>query len=150
MLKDWEKYEDTATHLLNLVKQEFGLKAIEGKQKVKGAITNWEIDAKGVKENGMGFLIIECRRYSKAKQSQDKVAALAFTIEDTGATGGIIVSPLGLQEGAQKIANAENIISVKIDKNSTPKNFTIDFLQKLFIGVEVIIGEVMDVTLTTN
>ena len=35
------------------------------------------------------------------------------SVIDTGATGGIIVSPLGLQEGAKRIADSENIISVQ-------------------------------------
>lgn len=44
--------------------------------------TDWEIDAKGVKIGGEGFVIIECRRNTTRKQSQGKVGELAFRIID--------------------------------------------------------------------
>ena len=37
---------------------------------------------------------------------------MAYRISDTGAEGGIIVSPLGVQEGGKKIAETENIVTV--------------------------------------
>ena len=58
------------------------------------------------KENE-GFVIIECRRYTKSRQSQEKIGGLAYRILDTGARGGILISPLGMQEGASKIADVE-------------------------------------------
>ncbi len=54
--------------------------------------------------------------------------------QDTGAFGGIIVSPLGLQEGAKKVAAAENIIEVRLDENSTAEHFVINFLGKFRAG----------------
>jgi len=60
---------------------------------------------------------------------------LAYTIKDTRATGGIIVSPLGLQEGAAKIAQAENIINVIMNENSTRESYMLSFLNKVFIGL---------------
>ncbi|WP_411153065.1 restriction endonuclease [Streptomyces sp. A30] len=74
--------------------------------------TEWEIDGKGVKVGDEGFVIIECRRYTTSKQKQEQVAGLAYRIIDTEADGAIIVSPLGLQEGAAKVAEAENIRTV--------------------------------------
>jgi hypothetical protein len=52
---------------------------VEGKQDVYGSrsLTNWEIDGRGVKIGGEGFVIIECRRWTKSKQKQANVAALA-------------------------------------------------------------------------
>ena len=134
----WESFEEVATYLLNQMASEFGLQYVEGKQKIKGLYSNteWEIDAKGVKaDNDEAFIIIECRRYTKSKQKQTQVAALAYTIKDTRATGGIIVSPLGLQEGAAKIAQAENIINVIMNENSTRESYMLSFLNKVFIGL---------------
>jgi hypothetical protein len=54
----------------------------------------------------------------------------------TGADGAILVSPLGLQEGAQKIAAAEKIISVQLHENSTPTDFAVQFLNKILHGYE--------------
>ncbi|MCF8068298.1 MAG: hypothetical protein K9L30_06910 [Desulfobacterales bacterium] len=98
--KNWETYEEVACYLLNTISEKFGVTTFEGKQKVAGHLTgtHWEIDAKGVKEGTDIFLIVECRRYTSSKQSQEKVGALAFRIDDTNASGGIIVSPLGLQQ----------------------------------------------------
>lgn len=131
----WKTYEEVAAYLLNQFAAEFGLSRVEGKQKIKGRRTQWEIDAKGVREGNQGFIIVECRRYTTSKQSQEKVGSLAYRITDTGAEGGILVSPLGLQEGAGKIAKAENIVEVRLAPNSAPQDFTMQFLNKIMIGL---------------
>jgi hypothetical protein len=142
MTQKWQTYEDVAAYLLNEFAAEFGLSKVEGKQTINGqrSGTQWEIDAKGVRESGQGFIIVECRRYTTSKQSQEKFGSLAYRITDTGAKGGILVSPLGLQEGARKVANAENIIEVKLSPDSTPQDFTMQFLNKIMIGISETIG----------
>ena len=97
--------------------------------------TDWEIDAKGIGEGNQGFIIVECRRYTKSRLNQEDLGALAYRITDTRAKGGIIVTPLGLQEGAEKIAQAENIVDVRLDPDSTPQKFAMQFLNKMMIGV---------------
>jgi uncharacterized protein RhaS with RHS repeats len=54
---------------------------------------------------------------------------------DTGADGGIIVSPLDLQEGAKKVANAENVKHVTLDPDSTTKEYIMRFLHDIFAGL---------------
>ncbi len=140
--KVWEKYEEVAAYLLNQNAKEFGLEKVQGKQAVAGlrSGTKWVIDAKGIKENNEGFVIVECRRYTTSKQNQEKIGALAYRIIDSGASGGIIVSPLGLQSGAQKVASAEEILEVQLEADCTPKEFTMRFLNKLMVGVHDTIG----------
>jgi len=138
--KDWQSYEQVAAYLLNRLANELGLEEVEGKQKLPGASgTEWEVDAKGLLEGREAFVVIECRR-TRARQSQSKVAALAYSIQDTGGAGGIIVTPIPLQTGAAKVAQAANIQHVLLDINSTPENFAIQFLNKLFIGASAHIG----------
>lgn len=133
--KPWERYEILATQLLNSIASEFDVDWFEGKQSVPGSSgTAWEIDAKGVVEDGEGFIVVECRK-TKSRQSQAKVGALAFTLIDTGASAGILVSPMPLQRGAQKIAKASRIHHVQLDANSTSREFVMKFLDKLFMGV---------------
>lgn len=138
MSQTWQSYEEVAAYLLNKFASEFGLTRVEGKQTMLGnkSGTSWEVDAKGFRQNDNGFLIVECRRYTKAKQNQEKLGSLAYRISDTGANGGIIVSPVGIQLGAQLIANAENILSVTLNQDSTPNEFSMQFLNKIFLGVE--------------
>lgn len=135
--KKWERYEEIAAYLLNEFAEKFGIERVEGKQLIKGnkSGTEWQIDAKGIRDKDNIFLIIECRRYKTSKQKQENLAALAYRIDDTGAAGGIIVSPLGLQEGAEKIANAENIHNVILDENSTTTDYMMKFLNEIFIGI---------------
>jgi len=137
MEQSWKTYEEVAAYLLNQFAKEFGLAKVEGKQIIEGCCsgTKWEIDAKGVKTGNEGFVIVECRRYTTSKQNQEKLSSLAYRIIDTGAEGGIIVTPLGIQEGAQKIAKAKNIINVTLDPNSTPNGFGMQFLNKIMIGL---------------
>jgi len=133
----WESYEQIAQFLLDQMAEQFDLSRVEGKQKVEGkrSGTTYEIDGKGIAKNGEGFVILECRQYTTSRQKQEDMAALAYRILDTGAKGGIIVSPLGVQEGARKIAEAENVVSVRLGENSTTKNYLLGFLNKIFVGV---------------
>ena len=64
------------------------------------------------------------------------MGALAYRIIDTEASGGIIVSPMGLQSGAEKVASSEGILEVRLDANSTPHEFAMRFLNKLMLGVQ--------------
>jgi hypothetical protein len=145
---EWERYEEVATFLLNRFAQEFGLKFVEGKQKIQGlrSGTTWEIDAKGVAEGDEGFFIVEFRRYTTSKQNQGKVGTLAYSIINTGAVGGIIVSPLGLQEGAAKIASAENIISIQLHENSTATDFAMKFLHRIMMGLTMRVSAGLSLT----
>jgi hypothetical protein len=123
--------------LIDKFRDEFGLDAVEGKQRIRGLCsgTGWEIEAKGVREGRVGFIVIECRRYTTSRLDQESVGGLAYRILDTGAIGGIIVSPLGLQEGAKKVASAANVIEVRLDENSTPYDYMLSFLNKTMVGV---------------
>lgn len=136
-MEKWSSYEEVATYLLNQFAAEFGLSRVESNQTVVGerSGTSWAIDAKGFRRGDSGFVIVECRRYTTSKQNQEKVGGLAYRIIDTGADGGIIVSPLGLQEGAERVAAAEKIVSVQLDKDSTQHEYFMQFLNKVMIGV---------------
>jgi len=130
----WESYEQVAQFLLDQMAEHFDLSHVEGKQKVQGkqSGTIYEIDGKGIAKEGDGFIILEFRRYTTSRQNQEHLAAIAYRIIDTGARGGIIVSPLGLQKGAKKIADAKNVVSVCLGENSTTKDYVLAFLNKVF------------------
>ncbi|MFA6272759.1 MAG: hypothetical protein WC693_06775 [Patescibacteria group bacterium] len=150
MTTEWRTYEEVATYLLGKFATDLGLAEVEGKQTLLGlgSQTEWEIDAKGVLEGRAGFAIIECRRYTTSKQSQEKVGSLAYRIIDTGAHGGIIVSPLGLQEGAQKVAKANQIVNIQLSYNSTPHEFVMEFLNKIFIGLKPLQIPIPEISVT--
>jgi hypothetical protein len=133
----WKTYEEVASYLLNKFAEEFGLSRVEAKQPIAGqrSGTLWTIDAKGIRHGNEGFVIVECRRCTTAKQDQEKLGGLAYRIIDTGAAGGIIVSPVGLQAGAQKVARSEGIVSVELHEDSTPSEFAMRFLNKIFLGI---------------
>jgi len=44
-------------------------------------------------------------------------------------------SPLGLQEGAEKVAKAENIRNVILDPASTTTNYILKFLNEVHVGI---------------
>lgn len=133
----WRSYEEVAAYLVGQFKEHFGLEKVEGGQKVKGerSGTEWRLDAKGVRLGGEGFVIVESRRHMTAGQKQEDLAALAYRIMDTGAAGGIIVSPLPIQEGAKKIAGAEGIIEVTLNAECTNSDYVMAFLKRIMIGV---------------
>lgn len=132
-MQSWKKYEETARLILDQSKVHFGLESVEGPQKIPGKLTDWAIEAKGVAVGG-GTVIVECR-LRKRRQDQEALGGLAFRIQDTGATGGIIVTPLPLQKGASAIAEGKNIQQVVLDPASTPSDFAFRFFGNLFLGI---------------
>lgn len=137
-MRKWRTYEEVAAYLLDQFAQEFGLERVEGKQLVRGkrSGTTWEIDAKGVREGNTGFVIVECRRYTTSRLNQEAVGGLAYRIIDTGAEGGILVTPLDVQVGAKKIASAEGIVTVQLNADSSPHQYLLRFLDKVMVGLQ--------------
>ena len=133
---NWENYEEVALYLLNQFAEHFNLGSVEGKQVIPGKAGGcWEIDAKGIRDNEEGFLVVECRQYKRKKINQEAMGGLAFRIQDTGAQGGIIVSPLGLQAGAKKIAENQKIVQVTLNPESTVTEYIMEFLNRIFFGM---------------
>jgi hypothetical protein len=137
MPKEWKTYEEIGTFLLNEMAKEFNLKKVESKQKLVGKKSGlkWEIDAKGITKDDKEFFVIEFRRYTTKRIPQDDVASLRGIIEDLGAEGGILVSPLGFQKGAKKYAKSYGIIEVKMNENSTNLDHILEFLNKIKVGL---------------
>lgn len=151
MEKQWVKYENVSRYLLGQFSEHFGVKFVEGKQTIEGLSTNWTIDAKGICGNGEGIIIVECRRYTKSKINQEQLGGLAYRIQDTKAKGGILVSPLGFQEGAAKVAKSNNILEVLLNENSTETDFYMKLLGKMFIGVGINdFGTVLDMLVVSE
>ena len=134
--KRWETYEEVAAYLLNRVAEHFAVGHFEGKQVVPGESgTHWQLDAKGVGENGARVIVVECKRHTKSGISQAIAGALAFTIQDVSAHGGILVSPLGLQDGAKKVAAHANIVEVTLTPESTTTDYVMRFLNQIHVGM---------------
>jgi hypothetical protein len=134
----WHSYEEVAQYLLSQFASHFELGHVEGKQIVAGASgTTWEIDAKGLRGDGEGFVIVECRRYTKQGVSQGQIGELVFRIQDTGAAGGIVVSPLPLQSGAKIVAGSRGITHVQMSADSTTTDYVLRFLEHTFYGVSL-------------
>ncbi|WP_405168111.1 restriction endonuclease [Nocardia sp. NBC_01499] len=119
---------------------ELGLERVEGKQHLVGeAGTEWEVDAKGVKLGDEGIVLVECKRYPTKRVDQETVGGFAYRIKDLGAAGGILVSPLGFQRGAQLIAGKEGIVEVHLDADSKPHQYVMHFLNTTFVGIPVVV-----------
>ncbi len=141
-MRKYETYEEVALYLLGRLAAEFGLDRVEEKQPLQGyeTGTTWVIDAKGIRESDGAVIIVECRRYTTSKAKQEHVAALAYRIIDTGAADGIYISPLGMQEGASKVAAARNIVNVRLDPESTTQDYLLRFLNNIYAGLSDKIG----------
>lgn len=124
--------------MLNNLSDHIGITSVDGKQKLKGESgATWEIDARAWRNEGGGFLVVEVRRHTTARMSQEQIAAVAFRIDDLGAEGGITVSPLPLQKGASIVAASKNIAHVTLDPQSTPENYLAKYMGKVFHGVSI-------------
>ena len=136
MTTPWPAYELAAKAVVADLRNKLGVQSVEGKQKIVGASgTTWEIDGKASLRGGSGYLVIEARRHTSSGQKQEDLAALAYRITDLGANGGIVVSPLPLQSGAQLVASHENIAHIQLDASSTAEQYIAQLMGQTFHGV---------------
>jgi hypothetical protein len=148
----WETYEEVARYLLENMGDTLGLglERVEGKQKLVGKSgMKWTVDGKGVKTEDGAIVVIECRRYTTSKLKPEAMGGFAYRIGDVGAAGGIVVTPIGVQEGGEKIAKYEGIEIVHLDANSTTTDYVLSFLDKVFIGASTV-PTAVTVTLTAG
>jgi hypothetical protein len=137
--KPWVKYEDVARLLIEQLGDHLGLhlERVEGKQKLVGTSgTPWEIDGKGVRADDGGIVVIECKRYPDDRVNQETIGGLAWRIHgELGASGGIVVTPLGLQSGAELVAKHADIQVVELNADATPTEYVMRLLDKICVGV---------------
>jgi predicted helicase len=134
-MAEWVKYEEVVRLLLNQYRDAFGLDRVEPKQKVPGdSGTEWEIDVVAYAKEDDKLILFECRQY-KNKIKQEAVGGFAFRIDDTQAAKGYIVTPLGLQKGAEIVAQYKQIGCIRIPRDATAENHIVQFLDMVFIGV---------------
>ena len=134
-MKDWERYEEASREILKKLCEHFDLGDVQGKQIVKGLSgAEWEIDGVGISYSTEKLVVIECR-LTKGRQSQSKIAALAFTMKDISAERGIIVTPNPLQKGAEVVARSSGITHFKLDSKSTSSDFLAQLIGKIFLGI---------------
>ena len=151
--KAWECYEQVANYLLERLSDTLGLglERVEGKQKLPGKSgTDWEVDGKGVKTEDGAIVVIECRRYPDRRPNQEAMRAFAYGISDVDAAGGIMVTPLGVQEGAEKIASYEGIDVIRLNPDATETDFMLEFVEKVFIGASAKLRVTATITATAD
>ena len=139
LIHSWKIYEDAARQVLVDIRQLLGLSSVEGKQTLNGKSgTNWELDARAWREGADGFLVIEVRRRTSGGLKQEEIAAIAYRIQDVGASGGVVVSPLPLQKGAKIVAANADIAHVLLSPESTTESYLAEFMGRRFLGATVV------------
>lgn len=138
MADDWRVYEDAARAVIQNLHQDLGIDSVSDKQTVLGKSgTQWEFDALAFQDNGENFIIIEARRYTTSSLKQKDIATSAFSIGDVGAVGGIVISPLPLQRGAELVAKMSGIKPLRLSPDSTSVDYLAESMSRRFIGVSI-------------
>ncbi len=138
MHDDWLTYENAARSVVAHLRSALGVSQVDGKQSIAGVSgANWEFDAVAHRANDGNLLLIEARRHTTSRLKQEHLAAFAFRIQDVGAVGGIIATPLPLQEGATKVAASANILHVQLSADSTPEVYLAKYMGQSYRGFTV-------------
>jgi len=139
MSKESERYEQVTRAILEQCREQLGFKEVRPKSKIPGKTgTRWEIDATCYRVESEGMILVECRRHTTRKIDQEQVAGLVFRIRDTGAEGGLVVTPLGFQEGAELVAKACKVTMATLNPNATEREYVLRIAEQLFIGVSAV------------
>lgn len=125
----WQNYEEVARAVLHDLGSHLGIADVTGYKDLSGnSGTSWRVEGTATRTDDGGLLIIECRRHTTRGLSQESLGGLAFRIIDTNGAGGIIVTPLALQSGADLIAESQNIVHVKLEPWSTSENYLAELM----------------------
>ena len=139
MTHDWQIYESAASIAVEMLRTHLGIQNVEGKQRLDGVSgVTWEVDARAWCSKSEKFVVIEARRHTTSGIKQKDIAALALQIQDLGAKGGIIVSPLPLQKGAKVLAERYDIEHVVLHSDSTPERMLAEYMGRRFHLVELV------------
>jgi hypothetical protein len=134
-MSKWQTYEEVARQILDEHREFFGLSRVEGKQDVSAMNgTTYEIDVVGYRKGEESLVLFECRDYNK-RLNQEAVGGIAYRIHVVGAESGYIVTPIGLQSGAQLVADYEKIGLITIPRGSSAEEYVIRFIHNVFVKV---------------
>jgi hypothetical protein len=152
MSAPWECYEKVTRQILDNLRLELGFASVEGKgDKPATSETDWEADATCYRLDDGEMVLIECKHWS-SRVDQATMGSFAFSIIDTGAAGGLMVTPVGYQEGAVKVANARKIGMATLNANATDRAYVLRIANQLFAGVvsEIHVDSVVTAVVVRN
>jgi hypothetical protein len=137
-LQPWRTFEDVVRSIVSQQREFFGVESFEpAPAKIQGASGHrWDIEVIGYLAGSRKMVLFEVRRKTTRNIEPGEAGELACRIEDTGAGKGYFVTPLtrGLSKGAKKIAEFKQIGHVKISVTSTPDNYLMQCVDKVFAG----------------
>ena len=136
MSKESDRYEEVTRTILDACREQLGYKEVRPKGKIPGESgTQWEIDATCYSVEDDGMILVECRRHTTKTIDQEQVGGLVFRIIDTGAEGGLMVTPLGYQEGATLVAKARKVTLATLNLDATETDYVLKVAERLFVGI---------------
>src|SRR5437660_11882417 len=108
MTKVSDEFERVTRIILHNLRQQLGYEKVEGSKRYKGKSSGRkrQIDATAYRTDSK-TIIVECKRH-KRKVGIKAMGEFYYVIHrEVGADGGLIVTSVGFDAGAQAVANAE-------------------------------------------
>jgi hypothetical protein len=155
MSKESDWYEQVTRTILHACREQLGYKEVRPKGRIPGESgTQWEIDATCYLLENDGMILVECRRHTTKPIDQEQVGGLVFRIIDTGAKGGLLVTPLGYQEGATLVAKARKVTLATLNADATEREYVLKVAERLFARIEgkggLVVGSSATVTWSSS
>lgn len=134
----WESFEDAFRAILIRHKDFFGLEAVEPApvriQTASGYV--YAIEVVGYAKSDHKIVLFECRRRTTRNLIPEDVDAFSRRIERTSSQKGYFVTTLshGLSQGAQQLADYDQIGHIQLSACATPDLYVMSFLNQVFAG----------------
>jgi hypothetical protein len=136
-MKKFMMYEEAAKRVVSDMRAEFGIIDVTGKKKLPGSDGSvYELDAIAWTDEAGSFLLVEAKQQGR-RLSQDAVNSILYKFQKVGAGGAILVSPMPLQSGAQKAADYDNLVHIKLTADSTAQDYLAEYLGRRFHGTSI-------------
>ncbi|MCK4392863.1 restriction endonuclease [Candidatus Bipolaricaulota bacterium] len=136
MSSNSKQYEEATKAILDALREHLGLSSVQGEVRYEGKSgTGWKVDASCYRQEDGALVLVECRRKTTRRVPQEEMAGFAFRVGDIGASGGLMVTPIGYQEGAKIVAKAARIGLATLNPDATDTEYVLAIAGRLFRGL---------------
>jgi len=132
----WKTYREATRQFLKDVRSYISAEHIEEGQKVRmNNGSECEVDVAAYRIGGEGIIVFECKRWEHSLD-QGALGKFHYGIKNASVNSRIIITPIDHQECTAKLAQAEKIIEIKLDFNSTSKRYIEKIVSRIFSRVK--------------
>lgn len=131
-----DEFERITRLILKNLREHLGYETVEGSKRYRGKSSGRkrQIDISVYRTDGK-MIIVECKRHTRKVDIKIMGEFYYVINREIGADGGLLVSSVGFDAGAQAVANAEKIGMATLNSDATEYDYILEIAGQLWRGI---------------